>query len=221
MLTIASISGKKWPDLKSEEGAMREFQEWIYRHLDKRKGEEPPLDIIDYVREIMLEMGKLTPDWPDADCDGFSSFLVALARAAGIPARVITGKGLPLWAHAWVEAFYGGKWQVWDPGFNRGYGDDYKAFTDWHKSNTGLFKLVFVYDELAVNRGKDYGAIWPFGDINLDDVIDYKDLAILAAAYGKSEGEPGFNVNADLNRDGKIDYKDLAILAANYRMSGK
>jgi hypothetical protein len=54
------------------------------------------------------------------------------------------------------------------------------------------------------------------GDVNMDGVVDYKDLAMLAASYGKMENELGFNANADFNRDGIIDYKDLAILAANY-----
>jgi hypothetical protein len=54
------------------------------------------------------------------------------------------------------------------------------------------------------------------GDVNMDGVVDYKDLAMLAASYGRKENELGFNANADFNRDGIIDYKDLAILAANY-----
>jgi len=53
-------------------------------------------------------------------------------------------------------------------------------------------------------------------DINGDQVVDYKDLAILAAAYGKRKGDSGYNEHADLNGDNIIDYKDLAILAANY-----
>jgi outer membrane protein assembly factor BamB/subtilisin family serine protease len=54
------------------------------------------------------------------------------------------------------------------------------------------------------------------GDVNMDGVVDYKDLAMLAASYGRMENELEFNANADFNRDGIIDYKDLAILAANY-----
>ena len=54
------------------------------------------------------------------------------------------------------------------------------------------------------------------GDINGDGVVDYKDLAILGASYGKREGEHGFNPAADINKDGVVDYKDLAILGANY-----
>jgi hypothetical protein len=54
------------------------------------------------------------------------------------------------------------------------------------------------------------------GDVNLDGIVDYKDLAMLAASYGRMENELEFNANADLNKDGVIDYRDLAILAANY-----
>ena len=46
---------------------------------------------------------------------------MSLARAVGIPAREITGmfkEGL-LWSglHSWVEPYYYGAWQVWDPAF--------------------------------------------------------------------------------------------------------
>jgi len=54
-------------------------------------------------------------------------------------------------------------------------------------------------------------------DINGDDVVDYKDLAILGASYGKSKGDPDFNSAADINGDGKVDYRDLAILGAKYK----
>jgi hypothetical protein len=54
------------------------------------------------------------------------------------------------------------------------------------------------------------------GDINGDGIVDYKDLAILAIAYGSKKGDPNFNPLADLNNDSIIDYKDLAILASNY-----
>ena len=57
------------------------------------------------------------------------------------------------------------------------------------------------------------------GDITKDNVVDYKDLAILGADYGKSRDDPDFNPAADLNGDGIIDYKDLAVLGANYERS--
>jgi len=54
------------------------------------------------------------------------------------------------------------------------------------------------------------------GDINGDNCVDYKDLAILGASYGKCRGDPDFNPLADLNGDGCVDYKDLAILGSRY-----
>ena len=53
-------------------------------------------------------------------------------------------------------------------------------------------------------------------NINGDDVVDYRDLAILGTAYGSKKGDPAYQEAADLNGDGIVDYKDLAILGANY-----
>lgn len=55
-----------------------------------------------------------------------------------------------------------------------------------------------------------------FADINKDNIVDYKDLAILTSSYGKSAKENDFNPSVDINGDGLVDYKDLAILIANY-----
>ncbi|MEM2703182.1 MAG: dockerin type I domain-containing protein [Candidatus Bathyarchaeia archaeon] len=52
------------------------------------------------------------------------------------------------------------------------------------------------------------------GDINLDNIVDYKDLAILGRLYGVKHMDPNFDMRADLNEDGRINYKDLAILAS-------
>jgi len=57
---------------------------------------------------------------------------------------------------------------------------------------------------------------FPRWDINQDAEVDYKDLAMLGAAYATATGGPGFNPDADLNQDGVIDYKDLSILGAHY-----
>lgn len=54
------------------------------------------------------------------------------------------------------------------------------------------------------------------GDIDGDFDVDYRDLFILARAYGSSRGDPEYVPNADLDCNGKIDYKDLFILARNY-----
>jgi len=54
------------------------------------------------------------------------------------------------------------------------------------------------------------------GDVNGDGVIDIFDLSIVGLAYGRSEGEPGYNPDADLNEDGRVEAKDLAIVCINY-----
>jgi hypothetical protein len=54
------------------------------------------------------------------------------------------------------------------------------------------------------------------GDANGDGRVDYKDLVILAASYGKQRGADGFDERADYNADGVIDYRDMLVLAANY-----
>ncbi|MDP6494901.1 MAG: CARDB domain-containing protein, partial [Dehalococcoidia bacterium] len=54
------------------------------------------------------------------------------------------------------------------------------------------------------------------GDTNGDNVVDYRDLAMLGAAYGTNEGESAFDVRVDFNGDAIIDYRDLAMLGANY-----
>ncbi|MEH7087277.1 dockerin type I domain-containing protein, partial [Neobacillus drentensis] len=50
-------------------------------------------------------------------------------------------------------------------------------------------------------------------DVNGKDGITVGDLAIVAASYGKQEGQPGWNAKADVNHDGKVDIEDLAIVA--------
>ncbi|WP_314584846.1 carbohydrate-binding protein [Paenibacillus terrigena] len=50
-------------------------------------------------------------------------------------------------------------------------------------------------------------------DVNGKDGITIGDLAIVAAAYGKQEGQSGWNAKADVNHDGKVDIEDLAIVA--------
>ncbi|WP_314584763.1 cohesin domain-containing protein [Paenibacillus terrigena] len=50
-------------------------------------------------------------------------------------------------------------------------------------------------------------------DVNGQGGITIGDLAIAAAAYGKQEGQPGWNPRADVNKDGIVGIEDLAIIA--------
>nr|BAI63641.1 hexosaminidase Hex1t [Paenibacillus sp. TS12] len=50
-------------------------------------------------------------------------------------------------------------------------------------------------------------------DVNGDGQVSIGDLAIIAGAYGKEEGQAGWNKKADVNHDGKVDIIDLTIVA--------
>lgn len=54
------------------------------------------------------------------------------------------------------------------------------------------------------------------GDVDGDGDVDYRDLFILAKAYGSSIGQPSYVPRADLDCNGKVDYRDLFILARSY-----
>jgi von Willebrand factor A domain-containing protein 7 len=57
------------------------------------------------------------------------------------------------------------------------------------------------------------------GDVNQDGVVNCIDLSIVQAAFGKSAGEPGFDVQADVVTDGKIDVRDLAFISRRVPVS--
>jgi len=47
-------------------------------------------------------------------------------------------------------------------------------------------------------------------------IVDMKDIATIAAAFGSKPGSANWNPNADVNGDGKVDMKDIAIAAAHF-----
>jgi hypothetical protein len=54
------------------------------------------------------------------------------------------------------------------------------------------------------------------GDVNLDGVVNWKDLWLILKAWGSSPGNPRWNPNCDLNHDNKINYLDFLIALRNY-----
>ncbi|NOZ27514.1 MAG: hypothetical protein GXP39_05605, partial [Chloroflexi bacterium] len=58
------------------------------------------------------------------------------------------------------------------------------------------------------------------GDAYNDNRVDVRDVSVLAAAYGRSQGQPGFDPRADFNEDGVIDQADLTLLRANLGRRG-
>jgi len=58
--------------------------------------------------------------------------------------------------------------------------------------------------------------IRPTGDVNGDCIVNISDLAIVAANFGKSVGNPGYNPLADVNGDGTINISDLSIIGSTF-----
>ncbi len=54
------------------------------------------------------------------------------------------------------------------------------------------------------------------GDINGDGIINAKDNAVIASAFGKRKGNDEYNSVADFNGDGTINAKDKAVISANF-----
>jgi len=63
---------------------------------------------------------------------------------------------------------------------------------------------------------KIVGNLVRIGDINGDGKVDYKDLLILAIAFGSTPTKPNWNWFADINDDGYVNYRDLLRLAVHY-----
>ncbi len=57
------------------------------------------------------------------------------------------------------------------------------------------------------------------GDINKDNRIDLKDLALLSLAYGTTAGDEHWDPRADMNSNNRVDITDLTILTRNYGKS--
>ncbi len=60
----------------------------------------------------------------------------------------------------------------------------------------------------------------PSGDANGDDRVAGADLSLLAAAYGRRSGEPGYDPRPDFSGDGQVSGADLSLLASNYGRTG-
>ncbi len=57
------------------------------------------------------------------------------------------------------------------------------------------------------------------GNADSNDAVNITDFGILAASYGKSTGDPGYDARADFDRSGIVNITDFGLLAANYGKS--
>ena len=53
-------------------------------------------------------------------------------------------------------------------------------------------------------------------DLNGDGNVDFSDFLLFVAAFGKSEGEAGYNAAADLDGDGTVAFSDFLIFASAF-----
>jgi hypothetical protein len=115
---IRRLAGEVVGDAKGAYEAARRLSDHVHRTLEKAYGASH-----DRASDV-LAAGK-------GDCTEHAVLLVALARAAGIPARGVHGlvyaqydDGQPaLYWHAWVEVRSGGEWIAMDPTFGQPVAD--------------------------------------------------------------------------------------------------
>jgi len=55
-----------------------------------------------------------------------------------------------------------------------------------------------------------------FGDVNGDNVVDMKDIALIVAAYNTWPGKARWNPNCDLDQNGLVNLRDIIIDVMNY-----
>jgi len=89
------------------------------------------------------------------------------------------------------------------PGISKMGFEESKLLSENGKALDAVFAPVFITVKKAKNP-------W---DLNRDNVVDDKDLAIFKSVFGLHANSPKFLPLADFNEDGVIDGKDLIILA--------
>ena len=103
------------------------------------------------------------------------------------------------------EEIEGKKFSHWTSDVGDGIFNDAKSeVTNFVMPNTDV-KITAVYVDSTI-----------LGDLNNDGIVNAKDSALLSAAFGKRQGEDGYNAAADFNKDGIINAKDKAIISANF-----
>ncbi len=112
--------------------------QWVYDNLKKVQSDPRPVSAL----EIL--------DQRSGDCTEHAILAVALARAVGIPSRMVTGvawTGDSFYYHAWVE-MYCGQWVEMDPT----WGEMTADAGHLRLGDTGLDKISFIQMALATGR---------------------------------------------------------------------
>ena len=75
--------------------------------------------------------------------------------------------------------------------------------------------LILLLAVLGLSVSSVY-CCYPVGDIDRNGVVDMRDLAVLARAFGSYPGASNWNPKADLNQDSVVNMRDAAILLDNF-----
>ncbi|MCK6579289.1 MAG: cohesin domain-containing protein [Anaerolineae bacterium] len=88
----------------------------------------------------------------------------------------------------------------------------------WLKHDQSLAVMPSVsLDAPAVSL--DFGTL-AMGDANNSNHVNISDFSILSAAYGKSQGQSGYDARADFNGDNSVGTVDFSLLGSSYGQSG-
>jgi len=87
----------------------------------------------------------------------------------------------------------------------------------WVKHNHSLANLVNV--NLSSNQVAIIGALRE-GDTDNNNIVNILDFSLLAASFGKTSAQGGYNGAADFNGDNIVNINDFSLLATNFGQTG-
>ena len=77
---------------------------------------------------------------------------------------------------------------------------------------TGILLTLFLVSILTTVVPVSVGAYTGPEDVNGDEVVDMKDVSLIAQAFGSYPDHPRWNPTADINEDNKVDMRDLVMV---------
>ena len=161
-------------------------------------------------------------------CAGYAKLMKMLLDSYDIPCVIVRGQSRGE-AHAWNYVMLSGSWYGLDATWADHDGDidrrDYlrgsSVFEQDHVAAGLTDCFAFTYPVLAeADYTEGSSSILP-GDVNLDGMVNLRDLPALADAMGAERPlSPQALANGDLNESGQIELQDITMLAEDLRKNG-